>query len=100
MWSMQLRFFLYPHWLFDRSLLVSKYHTRRLFIILSRVLHRQLVRAIGLWFSGLDVFFPGLGIGITVAFFHSSGKVLLIQMSLYSLRRRFSVLGGICLRKL
>ena len=51
----------------------SRNHLSLLFIF-SRSLHTQLVKAIGLQFSGLVLFLPGFGIGITIAFLQLSGN--------------------------
>ena len=42
------RYYLKPYWLGVSILLNSRYHLSRLLMIFSRILHRQLVKVIGL----------------------------------------------------
>ncbi|GBO02280.1 hypothetical protein AVEN_27095-1 [Araneus ventricosus] len=48
----------------------------------SRALHRQLVRAIGLYFRGLDESLPGFKIVITIASCHCEGYFCSVQILL------------------
>ena len=78
--SVVLRSDLKPDWNRDIWLLDSKNQVSLLFIILSSVLHRRLVKAIGLYLLGSAGSFPGLGIGIMVAKVQSSGNFPVVQM--------------------
>jgi hypothetical protein len=52
----------------------SRNHKRRALIILSIVLHTQVVSAIGRIFGGSEWSLPGLGIGMTLASFQIDGN--------------------------
>ena len=60
-WSNVLRLFLKPHCFSERRPCDSRDHMRRALIILSIVLHKQLVNAIGLKLMGSKWSLPGLG---------------------------------------
>ena len=73
-WSNVLWFFLKPHCFSERRPHDSRDHMRWALIILSIVLHKQLVNAIGLKLPGSEWSLPGLGMGITTASRHDGGK--------------------------
>ena len=60
---------------------------RRALIILSIVLHKQLVNAIGQKLSGSEWSLPGLGMGITTASRHDGGKQPDSHAWLYTFKR-------------
>ena len=60
----------------------SKTHINRLFTILSIVLHKQLVKAMGLYLLGSEESLPGYGIATMVAFLQEGGQIPDSQMEL------------------
>ena len=62
-----------PYWCWLIRLFDSKNQLRRLLRILSSVLLRTHIREIGRYKSGELGSFSGLGIGVIIAVFHSSG---------------------------
>ena len=73
-WSNVLWFFLKPHCFSERRPCDSRNHMKRALIILSIILHKQLVNAIGLKLPGSEWSLPGLGMGITTASCHDGGN--------------------------
>ncbi len=78
-------------------LLVSRYQVNRVLTILSKVLHMQLVSAIGLKLLGEVRSLSGLGRGIMVASDHEGGKSPVCQILLNSSRRMYCDVSGRCL---
>ena len=67
---------------------------RRALIILSIVLHKQLVNAIGRKLPGSEWSLPGLGIGMTTASHQEGGKQPNSQAWLYTFRRTYKAEFG------
>ena len=74
----------------------SRDHMRRALIILSIVLHKQLVNAIGLKLPGSKWSLPGLGMGTTTASRHDGGKQPDSQTWLYTFSRTDRAEFGRC----
>ena len=72
----------------------SKTHINRLFTILSIVLHRQLVKAMGRYLLGSDEFLPGFGTETTVASLQERGNISDSQMELKTASSRDKELSG------
>ena len=77
-----LRFFRKPHCYEANKPLDSKTHTNQFFNILSIVLHKQLVKAIGLQLLGSEESLLGFGIATMVASLQEGGKIPDSQMEL------------------
>lgn len=71
----------------DRILFFSRYQTSLVLIILSIVFVMVFSSVIGLYASTVFLFLPGLGIGIIMPFFHSSGILPVLHIVLYRLSR-------------
>ena len=69
-----LRFFRKPYCSDANKPLDSKIHINRLFTILSIVLHKQLVKAMGLLLLGSEESLPGFGIAAMGAFLQEGGE--------------------------
>ena len=99
-WSVVLRCFLKPHWLLSNIPDFSRYQMKRVLIMRSRTLHKQLVSAIGLELRGSVWSLFGLGIGITVAALHWWGKSVEVHILFRISFRIFSVSSGRCFNRL
>ena len=89
-----LRFFRKLHCSEANKPLDSKTHINRLFTILSIVLHKQLVKAMGLELLGSEESLPGLGIAPLVASLQEGGKIPDSQMELKTVSSRVNELSG------
>ena len=99
-WSVVLRCFLKPHRLLSSIPDFSRYQMRRVLIIGSKTLHRQLVSAMGLQLRGSVWSLFGLGIGITVAALHWWGKSAEVHILFRISFRILSVSSGRCFNRL
>ena len=98
-WSVVHLCFLKQHWLLLRIPFFSRYQIKRWLIILSKILHRQLVSAMGLELSGSEWSLPGLGMGITEAALHWAGKRPDIHIPLRISFKTISDSSGRCFRR-
>ena len=86
-WSNVQWFFLKPHCFPERRPCDSRDHMRWTLIILSIVLHKKLVNAIGLKLLGSEWSLPGLGTRITTASCHKGEKKPDSHTWLYTFKR-------------
>ena len=89
-----LRFFRKPHCSEAKKPLDSKTHINRLFAILSIVLRKQQVKAIGLQLLGSEEYLPGFGIATMVASLQEGGKIPDSQMEFKKASSRVNELSG------
>ena len=86
-WSVVLRLALAPLCHRDWRPLVSRNQFSLLLTILSLTLQGQHVRDMGLRFVGFEWSLSGLGMGITIASFHSLGNVRILHALLIASRK-------------
>ena len=99
-WSNVLWFFLKPHCFSERRPCGTRDHVRRVLIILSIILHKQLVNAIGLKLPGSEWSLPGLGMGTTTATRYDGGKQPDSHTWLYTFKRTDRAEFGRCVKSL
>ena len=95
-----LRFFRKPHCSEANKPLDSKTHINRLFTILSIVLRKQLVKAMGLYLLGSEESLPDFSIATMMAFLQEGGKIPDSQMELKIVSSRGNELSGRLMRSL
>jgi len=91
-------FVLSPPWEDDNISLCSKCHERQVLIIVSIILHKHEVRAIGRQDSGEELSLPPFGIGITMAIFQLVGGDCLYHVSLRKSSRTGLLMADKCVR--
>ena len=91
-----LRFFRKPHY----SEASKPLDSNRLFTILSIILHKQLVKAMGLYLLGSEESLPDFSIATMMAFLQEGGKIPDSQMELKIVSSRGNELSGKLMKSL